>query len=502
MPHNSYRQLVLFSVVLCMTLVSGRPASAMTREVEWPDTLAAKTARAYIELINQGDAQAYRNWENEHRTAESLATFNMDERVSMWSRMCQMWGTLNVDSIVESSPYKITILLQDTNSKRWRTFTFELESDAPHKMTTMFMERAMDPAQASLSWDQFDDIADLLTQVRKDTGIPAIAVALVKDGKIVDQAAVGVREVGKDDQVKIDDRFHWGSVTKSVTGSIIGHLIEQGVLNWDTTIGETLSESEPRSEYLDVTIEQLMGHAGGIESYTRLQPGMFDAHMDEPTPVAQRASFVREVLQKDPLGTPGKTMHYSNAGITVAAHIAEKQSGKPWEEMVHEYVYAPLGMSTSGLGWPRDISTDQPSGHMQEGKTYAPFDFLRNHPMNPAGNVHSSVGDFALYAIGHLNGLAGKDGFLKAATIQRMHTPLPEVTGREGYAFGWGLRDYKGQTMHWHNGSAGTFYAEIRLFPKQNAGIIIMVNAGGTNQIGVKIADAIYDKYIVGGDSD
>ena len=492
-PQRRFGALVPLLLFLFASVVAVQGA-----DVPWPDSAAASIARGYLEHLNTGDESAYRAWEQANRTKDALGDATMERRLEQWRQFRQMWGSLTVDSIQSAGPRSITLLLQDSNNERWRTFRFELDDDAPPRLEAIHIEQAGDPATMKLSWNSFDDLADLLSQVCEDTGAPAIAAAVVKDGRIIEEAAVGVREMGKTDAVEVDDRFHWGSVTKSATGTIIGSLIEQGVLDWDTTIGEVFAEYEPRAEYRDVTIEHLMGHVAGIDSFTQMRPGMFSKHMAEPTQMARRASFVRSVLQMDPVGTPGKTMQYSNAGITVAGHMAEKLTGKPWETLVEEFVFEPFHMTTAGNGWPRDIGPDEPIGHMRGPSGLRPRDFPRRHPMDPAGNVHSSIGDFARYALAHLDGLAGRDGALKASTIQRLHTPPANVIAPEDYAFGWGMNEFLGEERHWHNGGGGTFLAEIHLFPGQDAGVVFLTNCGFTEALTPRIIEAIYRRYIRG----
>ena len=200
--------------------------------------------------------------------------------------------------------------------------------------------------------------------------------------------------------------------------------------------------------------------------------------------IDKRHTFARHVLNETPINTPGSAQAYSNAGISLAGHMAEGVTGRTWEELVHEHVFDALGMSTAGFGWPTENDPNQPAGHMGGGGGRAlvavPHDRMPS-PMAlaPAGWVYSSIEDFARYAIVHLRGLRGADGPIAAATIRRIHTPLPG--SGERYAFGWGLADWPdpGTECHWHNGSAGTYFAEIRLLPEHNAAVVVLMNSAG-----------------------
>ena len=81
-----------------------------------------------------------------------------------------------------------------------------------------------------------------LETIRKKYDFPALAVVVVKDGKICDRAAVGVRKLGDPTPVTINDQFHIGSCTKSMTATLAAMFIEENKLRWDTTIAEVFPE--------------------------------------------------------------------------------------------------------------------------------------------------------------------------------------------------------------------------------------------------------------------
>src|SRR5436190_16565067 len=110
------------------------------------------------------------------------------------------------------------------------------------------------------------DTAQILEPIRKKHNLPALAVAVVKDGKICDRAAVGVRKYGDPTPITIDDQFHIGSCTKSITATLAAMFIEGGKLRWDSTIAEVLTDLKGKmdAQYESVTVEQLLTHRGGV----------------------------------------------------------------------------------------------------------------------------------------------------------------------------------------------------------------------------------------------
>ncbi len=349
------------------------------------------------------------------------------------------------------------------------------------------------------SYDEWSELSELLEIARQEGDIPAIAAAIVRGDGIVDQAVVGVRVYGEDATVEIGDRFHIGSVTKSMTSTVIGRLIEQGKLDWSTTIGEALPDVQMRSAYRDVTLEQLLQHRAGLQRngyYDDKQIREMEARQASATEL--RALFPERILMEEPVAEPGGSSNYSNAGYTLAACIAERVSGKSWDTLLAEIIFEPAQMTTAGIGWPATPDRpDEPRGH--HGQRPQPLDdeYELGPFIEPAGDVHCSTADLARYARAHLRGLAGRDTVVTAGTIKRLHTSLETADIKQRYACGWVTQTGDdGEVVHWHNGSAGTFYTLLLLWPDRNEALVIHMNSAHqpTRPIAWKLAEAIHKR--------
>src|SRR5439155_25922003 len=108
--------------------------------------------------------------------------------------------------------------------------------------------------------------AEALEIIRKKNDLPALAVVVVKEGRICDRAATGVRKRGDPARVTTNDVFHIGSCTKSMTATLTAMLIEDGKLRWDTAIADLFPELKGKmnKQYEAVTVEQLLTHRGGV----------------------------------------------------------------------------------------------------------------------------------------------------------------------------------------------------------------------------------------------
>jgi CubicO group peptidase (beta-lactamase class C family) len=237
-----------------------------------------------------------------------------------------------------------------------------------------------------------------------------------------------------------------------------------------------------RDEYRDVTLEDLLHHRGGIHPYTMVGE-QDEARLAalEGSETEIRAGFALEVLGKEPVGPRGQ-FEYSNAGYAMAALMVEQATGKTWSDLVREHVFTPAGVERADFGWPATPERpDQPRGHFLEGDTLR-VQGLEEYPLgdyiDPAGDVCMSIADLARYARLHLRGLAGHDGTLQASSVAWLHAD-PEPGAMTRYAAGWVIRDDPDMgEVHWHNGSAGTFYAAVAIYPQHNRAVVAVSNGG------------------------
>lgn len=336
------------------------------------------------------------------------------------------------------------------------------------------------------------DLAELAEKVRVQSGVPGVALAVVRDGRIVDAAVAGTTSLDNGRPLTLDDSFEWGSLTKSVTGTVIGRLIADGKLAPASTLADVLPDMPMLDTYREVTLAQLMRHESGLPPYTQLTPHIgARLRAYSGTATEKRLTFVAEVLQEQPVGPPGGQFLYSNADITVAAAMAEKVSGKPWEELVREYVFVPAGMTHGAFGAPATAEhPDATRGHLaRPGQPLMPAPLGMyaeiQAVMGPSGSVSSPIGDMARYAAFQIEGERKGAGGIPAEVFATIHAADPAsltLPGGGRYNYGWGIPDeglLPGHRSYWHNGSDGTFYAELHLIPDAGLAVMIMANAGG-----------------------
>ena len=248
--------------------------------------------------------------------------------------------------------------------------------------------------------------AQVLEVIRKKYDFPALAVVVVKDGKICDRAALGVRKLGSPSLVTTNDQFHIGSCTKSMTATLTAMLIEEDKLRWDTTIAEVFPELKGRmnKQYEAVTVEQLLTHRGGLPTEPP-DAAWSRAWAEKGTPVQQRYEFIQAVLHDPPEASPGTKHIYSNQGYAIVGAMLEKLTGTPWEALITARLFKPLHMNSAGFGPPGTTGAEeQPWGHTRKLLIALPLQQDNPPAIAPAGRVHCSLDDLAAYAIFHMEG--------------------------------------------------------------------------------------------------
>jgi CubicO group peptidase (beta-lactamase class C family) len=343
-----------------------------------------------------------------------------------------------------------------------------------------------------------------LETIRKKYDLPALAVVVVKDGQICDRIAVGVRKWGDATPVTTNDVFHIGSCTKSMTATLTAMLIEEGKLNWNTTIADVFPELKGKmdKQYEAVTVEQLLHHRGGVPGDP--PPAAWKRAWEKKgTPMQQRREFVEAVLTQPPAAAPGTKMIYSNQGYAIIGAMLEKITGQDYETLITEKLFKPLHMDTAGFGPPgTPDKVDQPWGHIHKPFMTIPVQADNPPAIASAARVHCSLDDLARFAMFHLQ--LATNGLLKPETLAKLHTP-PEAADiaspLENYACGWVIlqRDWAGGTTLWHNGSNTMWYIVMWLAPEKNFAVIAATNIAGPDaeQGCDEAATAMIQKWLV-----
>ncbi|WP_444922122.1 serine hydrolase domain-containing protein [Microbulbifer sp. CnH-101-G] len=351
-----------------------------------------------------------------------------------------------------------------------------------HKALKVFLLTLLTYAPIlSASTDVQEKLRDVLEGMRKEHKLVGVGSVILQRGQVIAQHTSGEREVNSGVSLSKNDKWHLGSITKSITATMIARLVEKGVLNWESTMGDIFAKEKAiDKQWQKVTLRQLLTHTSGA-------PTNFSADIQAEHPkkgkqrIQHRYNWVVEILNSPLSLNPGESFSYSNVGYTVAGVIAETVTGQSWEELIEQEVFKPLGIESAGFGPPGERNRvnviSQPRGHIElpEGKYSVGIgNEADNSPiMGPAGSVHMSLQDLSQYAFEHLQGIKGNGSLLNKETYQLIHTPALNL-----YSFGWVQSTFGDETHIWHNGSNTYWYSYVGLFPSRDLVITFSSNDG------------------------
>jgi CubicO group peptidase (beta-lactamase class C family) len=217
-----------------------------------------------------------------------------------------------------------------------------------------------------------------------------------------------------------------------------------------------------------VTVHQLLNHTSGIPSYTGL-PGFSNDVSRNPYSVAD---FVKKYASNDLEFEPGSKFHYNNSGYFLLGAIIEKVTGQPYERVLKDKIFDPLGMKNSGYDHHATILAMRAAGYEKTADGYVNAPYLDMALPYAAGSLYSTVEDLYLW-----DQALYTDRLLSAQSKELMYKP-----NLENYGYGWSIRKAKLGTgtetvaSISHNGGINGFNTVIMRYPVQKNLIVLLDN--------------------------
>jgi CubicO group peptidase (beta-lactamase class C family) len=293
---------------------------------------------------------------------------------------------------------------------------------------------------------------------------PGCAVAIIKDGRVVQARGYGIANLDYGIPISSKTVFNIASTSKQFTAASIAILARQGKLSLDDDIHKFLPEL-PRYSY-PVTIRQLIYHTSGIREYPHLLQlaGIFEQN-------ATTEDVMKMIARQKELNfTPGSEYLYSNSGYILLAQIVKAVSGKSLREFAEENIFQPLEMShTSFVDDGKEIVKNRATGYSARGGGFSVE--LALHPQTGPSGLLTSVDDLVLW---DQNFYANK---MAPDLISQLITPGTLNSGAKiDYAFGLDVETYRGLRMIGHGGAFYGFTSDMIRFPDQHFSVICLCN--------------------------
>lgn len=334
---------------------------------------------------------------------------------------------------------------------------------------------------------QLKGFSEFINKAMAEWKVPGMAIAIVKDGKVVLSEGFGLRDVKNNLKVTPGTVFAIGSSSKAFAATSMGVLFDEGKVDWDKPVREYLPTFKLWDDFASaqMTPRDLLCHRSGLPRHEFMWIG---------SPFTRQELFNRLAFLEPSHGFRS-FFQYQNQMIMTAGYLVGELSHSTWEEFTRKRIFEPLGMTSSSFSI-EDMKAaadhSLPYGEKKDNVVEIPY---RNiDAIGPAGSINSNVVDMANWVILNLNKgkFAGQQVVSEAAMTQIqspqmvIQDPLfvflnnfPELF-YPSYGMGWFITSYRGHTMLNHGGNIDGFSAMVSFMPRDNMGFVILTNLNGT----------------------
>jgi len=329
-----------------------------------------------------------------------------------------------------------------------------------------------------------DSIDRLVERTLKTFDVPGIAVAIVKDDKMIFAKGYGYASLATHKKVDENTLFGIASNSKAFTTAAIGILVDEGKIKLDDKVTDYIPEFKMFDPYVtaEFTIRDLLTHRSGLGL------GAGDL-MDWPDSTDFTVEdMIHNLKYLKPASSFRSKYDYDNQLYKVAGELVKRVSGMPWEEFIETRIMKPLQMDHSAAAYQRikDYSNVVDAHAPVDGKVVVIPRYITTTG-NSAGGIYSSVADLSKWVIVQMNNGKYGDGqhLFSEAIHRQMWSPqtivpvgdnTPYNTHFGAYGLGWFLSDVKGYKEVNHTGGIDGMVTKVTLLPELKLAIIVLTN--------------------------
>jgi CubicO group peptidase (beta-lactamase class C family) len=325
-----------------------------------------------------------------------------------------------------------------------------------------------------------------LQEVLEVSKAAGFSVAVVEKDQIVYSKGFGFRDYEKQLPIDGNTLFAIGSSTKAFTSALLGQLRDETEMTFEDKPSKYLPELQFYNEEMNsqIIIRDLMCHRTGLPRHD-ISWYFF--------PNSNKDSLIARVKHMEPFTGVRQQWYYNNFMFLAQGLIAEKITGKNWEENIRERFFIPLGMDRSRLRLEEIKDMENVAlGYNLDGENLKKMDYYEIGGMAPAGSIFSTANDVSKWLIAwiHNGKFNDKQVFPEAYALEAISSqmvinaalPSAEYPGNHfsNYGLGWFLSSYSGHYRVEHGGNIDGFSANVAFFPSDSLGIVVLANQNAT----------------------
>ncbi|NOK13754.1 serine hydrolase domain-containing protein [Corallococcus exercitus] len=317
-----------------------------------------------------------------------------------------------------------------------------------------------------LAWGATDKVDAFLRAEMARNHIPGAAVAVVRDGKVIKLAAYGTANLEWNAPASTRTAFQIASGTKMFTAVLLMDLAGQGKLRLKDRVCQYIADCPPA--WKDITVRQLASHTSGMK------PGPVNADVSS-------VAVAVEAAKKVPLASaPGEKAAYGSDDFVLLTQVLEKVGGAPFQQLLRDRIFTPLGMTNSGFDQASlteddivltsDVVPERSATYQWRTDHQQQYWFVYPHYTLAAGGLFSTVTDMSKFVAALMN-----DKLLKPELRTAMWTPPILKDGKpSSFAVGWTVGRYRGRSEVGHSG--GPALSDTVYYPDDKLAVVVLTN--------------------------
>jgi len=323
-----------------------------------------------------------------------------------------------------------------------------------------------------------EDFDEIVQTGLKEFQVPGLVIGILAGDQIVYTKAFGEREVETGLPVTLDTLFPIGSCTKAFASFALGGLVDEGLIEWDQPVVDTLREFRLHDSYAteNLTIRDLLAHRSGLPRHDSMWYNSDCSSQD----------ILKRLRYLEPTCDIRERFNYNNLMYLVLGSLMERCTQASWEEIVRAKILLPVGMAKTGFSIQEmQRASDYACPYVSKDDQITRMALSDISLIGPAGSMYSCISDMCRWMKLQIeDGVWEGKRLIGLATLKEMHSPQIVVSGYpeskeariSAYGLGWCVQTYRGAYNISHDGGLNGCTSLVSILPQEQIGVVILCN--------------------------
>lgn len=338
------------------------------------------------------------------------------------------------------------------------------------------------------------DVEHYITSGMKTFDVPALAIGIIANDKLVYGKGFGVRDKKSGGTVDTKTIFQIGSATKAFLATTLAMMIDRGRLKWDDRVVDLYPDFQIKDPWVtrEFRVVDLTAQRSSLPPYANDMLGMVGF---------SETDMIRSLRYVEPVSSFRSTFAYTNVTHVLAGLIVAKAAGAAdWNSVLRKELLEPLGMKDSSYTAAAIAAAPNHADGYRwtpQGTVAVPFTQLFPYDFGGAGDINSNIEDTARWVRFQLsNGTFEGRRLVSPENLAQTRTPKVALNDKVFYALSWIVQQTPKGNIIWHNGGTTSFGAFVGFVPETGVGVTILTNesnVGFPDALGLWTLDRLLD---------